>query len=192
MSQRSQWTQALGNEGETKPTNRKPRRKATGLQAVAKARAPKETAEQRFQRYLADVEALANVDAGVPDVQCIPVTPVPKPRMSQRDVWEKRDAVVRYRAFCDEVRLRGAKLPQSYAVTFVLPMPDSWPDWLKLRMDGMPHLLKPDTSNLTKALEDALVPNDEKLHNIAARKFWGRVGCITINKTQPQFRLGAD
>lgn len=185
MSRRTQWAQALGIESAAKAPTRKPRRKKSALQALATAKAPKETADQRYRRYVADVEALETADAGVPEVQVVPVTPVPKPRMSQRDVWEKRSAVERYRAFCDEVRLRGAKLPNSYAVTFVLPMPDSWPAWLRDRMDGQPHLLKPDTSNLTKALEDALVPNDEKLHNIAARKFWGRGGCITIYKTPP-------
>lgn len=36
-----------------------------------------------------------------------PIVPVPKPRMTQRDKWQKRPAVMRYRAFCDEVRAKG-------------------------------------------------------------------------------------
>lgn len=49
-------------------------------------------------------------------------------------------------------------------------------------MDGQPHLLKPDASNLSKALEDALEPHDETLHAISAEKRWGREGRIVIEK----------
>ena len=34
----------------------------------------------------------------------IPVTPVSKPRMTQRDKWKKRPCVLRYRAYCDALR----------------------------------------------------------------------------------------
>ena len=30
------------------------------------------------------------------------ITPVPKPRQTQRDKWKRRDVVMRYRAFADE------------------------------------------------------------------------------------------
>lgn len=104
--------------------------------------------------------------------------------MTQRDAWEKRACVERYRTFCDELRLRGARLPYAYRAEFVLPMPESWPADFKLLMDGRPALLKPDTSNLIKALEDALVPNDEVLHCIAGSKVWGLNGRITILKAR--------
>jgi hypothetical protein len=56
-----------------------------------------------------------------------PIVPMGKPRMTRADKWKKRPEVMRYRAFCDEVRLRGVALPESGAhVTFVLPMPASW------------------------------------------------------------------
>ena len=32
------------------------------------------------------------------------INPVSKPRMTQRDVWKKRPVVVKYHAFCDEMR----------------------------------------------------------------------------------------
>ena len=35
------------------------------------------------------------------------IKPVPKPRMTQRDAWDKRPCVLRYRAFKDEVRKWG-------------------------------------------------------------------------------------
>jgi hypothetical protein len=55
------------------------------------------------------------------------ITPLGKPRMTRADKWKTRPAVMRYRAFCDEVRLRKIHLPESGAhITFVMPMPPSW------------------------------------------------------------------
>ncbi len=55
------------------------------------------------------------------------ITPMGKPRMTRADKWKKRPEVLRYRAFCDEVRLQGVELPESGShVTFILPMPASW------------------------------------------------------------------
>ncbi|WP_334470410.1 hypothetical protein [Arsenophonus sp. PmNCSU2021_1] len=45
-----------------------------------------------------------------------PIVPVPKPRMTQRDVWEKCQVVVRYRTFCDAVRNAGLVLPESDSI----------------------------------------------------------------------------
>lgn len=117
----------------------------------------------------------------------IEITPIPKPRMSQKDAWEKRPAVLRYRAFCDEIRLKGAKLPHAYRLLFVMPMPESWPVEYRKQMDGKPCLLKPDTSNLVKATEDALCKNDECLHNVGALKRWGTTGRIEIIKVSQDY-----
>lgn len=152
------------------------------LAAFVKAAAPKLRREERYQQYLDELEAIAGQDALVPARQDIHMVPVPKPRMSQRDAWEKRPAVLRYRAFCDEIRLKGAKLPHAYRAIFILPMPNAWPEDFKAEMDGRPALLKPDTSNLIKALEDALVKKDEALFCIGGLKFWGYAGRITILK----------
>lgn len=38
------------------------------------------------------------------------ITPIGKPRMTRADKWKKRPAVMRYRAFCDEARLRKINL----------------------------------------------------------------------------------
>lgn len=52
------------------------------------------------------------------------ITPIGKPRMTRADKWKTRPAVMRYRAFCDEARLRKINLPESGAhITFVMPMP---------------------------------------------------------------------
>lgn len=155
---------------------------STAWAAIARAQQKPPSNAERFRRYLADIERMEELDAAIPTRQVIRIVPVPKPRMSQKDAWEKRPAVLRYRAFCDELRLKGAKLPHSYRLLFVMPMPSSWPEDLKEAMNGKPCLLKPDTSNLVKATEDALCRKDECLHNIGATKRWGVEGRIEIIK----------
>lgn len=180
MGTRAQWAKHLGLE--TKAPNHKRRRSGAALRDLAKAQQPKATRKDTYARYVNDVAALEAHDAAIPDKQVVQIDPVPYPRMSQRDIWEKRPSVLRYRAYADELRLRQVRLPHAYAVEFVIKMPDSWPEDLKDEMDGKPHLLVPDTSNCIKALEDALVPKDETLHTLATRKVWGRAGRITIYK----------
>ncbi len=82
------------------------------------------------------------------------ITPVPKPRMTQRDKWKKRPVVLRYHAFKDEVRAAGVELEESgQHIIFVLPMPKSWSKKKQREMVGKPHQQKPDKDNLEKALE---------------------------------------
>ena len=114
-----------------------------------------------------------------------PITPVPKPRMTQRDKWAKRPCVLRYRAFADECRLCNVRLhADGSMVTFVLPMPKSWSAKKREAMDRQPHEQKPDLSNLIKALEDALMVDDSAIHTMAARKVWGESGQIWIREWQ--------
>ena len=162
----------------------------SAMRAIAKAKTKPESAKERYARYIEQVQEVVEHDATLPAVQKFAVTAVAKPRMTQSDSWNKRDAVLRYRAYGDEMRLLGAKLPYAYHVEFILPMPDSWPEEVKQAMDGAIHLLKPDTSNLCKAIEDVLVAKDEVIHNISATKHWGRTPLITIRKAQR--RVGED
>lgn len=113
------------------------------------------------------------------------ITPVPKPRMTQKDRWAKRPAVLRYRAFCDEVRLRGVSIPESGAhVTFVLPMPRSWSKEKRAEMEGRPHQQKPDVDNCTKALLDALFEEDSGIWDLRTTKLWGSEGKIVVSTGQ--------
>lgn len=124
-------------------------------------------------------------DEEIPEFQFVPVTPTPKPRMSRSDAWKLRPTVARYRAFCDEVRFRGARLPQAYKLTFLIPMPASWTSREKAERAGTPHLTRPDASNLAKATEDALVAEDSVLWRIAADKLWSYNPGIIIEKAEP-------
>ena len=113
------------------------------------------------------------------------IDPCPKPRMTQRDKWAKRPAVLRYRAFADECRLRMGPIKlDGCAITFCLPMPASWSVAKKQQHDGAPHRSKPDLSNLIKALEDALYGDDAHIALYARlEKRWAHQGGITITQS---------
>lgn len=112
-----------------------------------------------------------------------PIIPVPKPRMTQRDRWAKRPAVLRYRAFCDEVRASGLEVPASGAhLTFVMPMPKSWSKKKAAEMNGQPHQQRPDVDNLCKAVLDAIFEEDSHIWDIRCTKVWGAEGGIKIEQ----------
>lgn len=112
-----------------------------------------------------------------------PITPIPKPRMTQKDRWDKRPPVLRYRAFCDEVKFNRISLPESgYHVTFVLPMPESWSKKKRAEMAGKPHQHKPDADNLLKALMDASYSEDCAVWDVRVTKRWGNAGEIIIKE----------
>jgi hypothetical protein len=68
------------------------------------------------------------------------ITPVSKPRMTQRDRWHKRPATAAYWAFKAEVRLLGINMPESgYHITFVIPMPKSWSQKKRAQLNGKAH-----------------------------------------------------
>lgn len=109
------------------------------------------------------------------------VVPMGKPRMTRADKWKKRPEVLRYRAFCDHVRLLGVKLPEANShVTFILPMPKSWSKKKLAEMNGKPHQSKPDKDNLEKALLDALFEDDAHIWDSRVTKLWGEEGQIII------------
>lgn len=112
------------------------------------------------------------------------VVPTGKPRMTQRDKWQKRPAVLRYREFADrlryEARRAGFSVPEAgLSLEFHIPMPPSWTKKKRRAMDGQPHQQKPDIDNLTKALMDALLPDDSRVWSLDAQtKRWSTEGKI--------------
>jgi len=111
----------------------------------------------------------------------VPITPIPKPRTTQRDRWAKRPIVVRYYDFCDELRLKYQKpLPASLSLIFYIPMPKSWSNKKKSTMLGKPHQQRPDIDNLVKAVLDALCEDDSFVWNIEACKLWSDKAGIDI------------
>ena len=110
-----------------------------------------------------------------------PIIPCPKPRQTRSDRWRQRPAVLRYRAFADEVRAARVEIPESGAtVIFRLPMPTSWSMKKRQKMNGMPHQQKPDWDNLAKALCDAVYSDDSGVWDIRVIKLWFDEGSIEV------------
>ena len=115
---------------------------------------------------------------------CLNIIPVAKPRMTQADKWKKRLVVIQYWTYRDEI-FYGA-LAQGYRPSFELmmefemPMPKSWPESKKKRMDGEPHQQTPDIDNLEKGILDSLFVNDMKVWKVCASKRWSDCGSIII------------
>lgn len=112
----------------------------------------------------------------------IPLEPVPKPRMTRSDRWKKRTTVVRYFAFCDQLRLLWKEpVPPELALRFYITMPKSWSKKKKLDMDGKPHQQRPDIDNLVKAFLDALCEDDSYVYKIHCEKYWSTDGRIEVD-----------
>ncbi|WNL48484.1 RusA family crossover junction endodeoxyribonuclease (plasmid) [Dyella sp. BiH032] len=145
------------------------------LPKLAQIAAPPPRARKRATAatLLANLLSATSEDADNPDTQMVDILVLGKPRMTQRDRWQKRPAALRYRAFCDELRLRQVRVPNRYGAICILPMPKSWSERTKEAMNGMPHLQKPDKDNIEKAIADALKANDQTIWDGAACKYWG-------------------
>jgi Holliday junction resolvase RusA-like endonuclease len=113
------------------------------------------------------------------------ITPIPKPRMTQRDKWldPPRKVVRIYREFCRECHLKRIIFPAFFShIIFILPMPKSWSKKKKQLMDGKAHMDKPDLDNLLKSLSDALYSDDSGIWDVHMTKRWGREGKIIIEE----------
>jgi Holliday junction resolvase RusA-like endonuclease len=113
----------------------------------------------------------------------IPVSPVPKPRMTQSDRWKKRPAVVRYHQFKDDLRalVRGSLDPR-FDIVFLVPMPPSWSAKKRADMKGRPHQQKPDIDNYLKAFMDAMLIEDSHIYDTHPRKYWWDEGKIILTE----------
>lgn len=111
------------------------------------------------------------------------LVPCPKPRMTQRDKWAKRDCVMRYRAFADELRRLAENwpVPESGAhITFFLPLRLSYSRKKRMALLNQPHREKPDIDNLAKAFLDALCDDDSYISDLRVSKLWANEGRIEV------------
>ena len=118
----------------------------------------------------------------------VPGTPIGKPRMTRRDKWKKRPCVMRYRSWCDVVRLIvGNVLPPADTVTKLdwtatFEPPKSWSKKKKLASIGELHRPVPDRDNIDKAVLDCLYKKDSSIAAGCIKKLWGHKAelCIVI------------
>lgn len=109
----------------------------------------------------------------------VPGPPMGKPRMTQRDRWMKRPAVLRYREYCDRIRAAAGEIAQdpiAIEVNAFIAMPESWSKKKKSEMNGKPHRAKPDYDNICKSAGDALFKEDSCLAGGSGWKTWCKPG----------------
>jgi len=113
------------------------------------------------------------------------ITPITKPRMTQRDKWKGRKCVLEFFKFRDRVRDLGIEIPEVGShVVFVLPMPESWSDRKKRAFNTAAHRGRPDCDNLLKSLMDSVFKEDSVVWDIRISKVWGYTGKIYVSDCQ--------
>lgn len=105
--------------------------------------------------------------------------PMGKPRMTQRDKWQKRPVVIRYRDFCDQVRAAAARRgfdPEwncfGIKIRAHIQIKPSWSTKKKKRLIGKIARSKPDFDNIIKGVCDALFKEDAVLGGGSCWKWW--------------------
>ena len=123
------------------------------------------------------------------------VIPMGAPRLTQSDRWKtnpnhpdplkrQRKVVTQYWAFKTLLKLQANQLQFELGnvldALYLIPMPNSWSNKKKERMNGLPCEVKPDTDNITKGLKDTLRKNDSDIWYEKAEKRWAYHGSIII------------
>jgi Holliday junction resolvase RusA-like endonuclease len=123
------------------------------------------------------------------------VIPMGAPRLSQSDKWKtnpnhadpnkrQRKVVTNYfnykNLLTHQSQLMNFELGQVLDALYLIPMPDSWSNKKKERMNGMPCKVKPDTDNITKGIKDTFRKNDSDIWFEKAEKRWAFKGSIII------------
>lgn len=113
------------------------------------------------------------------------INPIGKPRMTQRDKWDKRKNVQLYWKYkatlLSEAKKQNFTMPDNgYHIICYIQMPHSWPEKKKAQMDMSPHQQKPDKDNIEKGILDALLKEDSCVWDGRITKYWGRSGKIVI------------
>ena len=118
----------------------------------------------------------------------IPINVMGKPRMTRRDRWAKRPAVLRWFAFKDRfnkavevaMKAQGMNLsdfnPEVVSWEAYIEMPDSWSKKKRAAMIGKYHRVKPDRDNIDKAILDSLFDNDAGVAAGKLTKLWCEQG----------------
>lgn len=123
------------------------------------------------------------------------VIPMGAVRMTVSDKWKtnpnhadprkrQRKAVQDYFAFKNklqwECNILKFELGSQIEIVFFIPMPDSWSEKKKEKMNGTPHKQRPDCDNVIKAVQDTLLKEDGNVWSVNAKKYWAYNGSILV------------
>ena len=104
------------------------------------------------------------------------IVPMGKPRMVRSDKYKKRPRVERYWAYKASLQTIATNLHYQMGnvliVEFLMPMPKKWGQEERMKMLFTPHMQKPDSDNIVKGLQDAMMKNDESIYELHVRKIW--------------------
>lgn len=118
-------------------------------------------------------------------------------RMTRSDKWKtnpfhpdplkrQRKEVAKYWEFKNSLILQATDmkfvLGKHLDAVYLIPMPATWSEKKKAKMNGMPHEPRPDTDNITKAIKDTLRKEDSDIWWEKAEKRWAYKGSIIIFK----------
>jgi Holliday junction resolvase RusA-like endonuclease len=119
------------------------------------------------------------------------------PRNKLRDSGLKRlMRLEKYNQYKDDLRdlarQKNFELPsQGLSIHFYIPVPKSWYKTKKARAHGKLHQSKPDIDNLTKAVFDALLPEDKRIAQVSELvKTWvdNETGWIEFKIEKPKYQ----
>lgn len=111
----------------------------------------------------------------------IPGQPIAKPRMTQQDKWLKRKAVVAYWEWAAKARSQAveALVFDEVAPAMVVVIrayfgfPPSYSGKKCVRLGGKPHIIRPDSDNIGKAVLDSIWPKDDSaVYDLRIVKRW--------------------
>jgi Holliday junction resolvase RusA-like endonuclease len=113
------------------------------------------------------------------------ITPLGKPRMTQRNRWYKPPALEKYWDYANEVKrlLPNYQLGTSLHIVFYLPIRKSYSKKKRAELLGKPHDQKPDIDNIVKGFMDAVKSDDHDDKCVAilhAEKYWAETGAIEL------------
>lgn len=123
------------------------------------------------------------------------VLPMGAVRMTKRDTIftnpnhpdpkkRQRPEVTRYfdyqNKLWDQYSSKAFKFPNELEVVFCIPMPSSWSEKTKAKMNKMPCEVRPDIDNLVKAFMDALKIEDGNVWRVLAEKRYAYKGSIIL------------
>lgn len=118
----------------------------------------------------------------------IPISPVSKPRMTKRDRWSKRPAVLKYWKFKDDLSIVRDDLASfigenhDVQITFGVQIPKSYSKKKTSSRLLEYHKQRPDIDNFLKGLLDATMDEDSGVASVFCQKIWCLRGCICVTK----------